>query len=70
MKLNIKELRDRNGLTQEQLAEAMRMGIDNLRRVEANKGVSVNKAQIDRFCAVLKCRVDELITVEKIKIND
>ena len=66
MKLNIKELRDRKGLTQETLADLMGMGIDNLRRVEANKGRLVNKRQIDRFCLVLHCGIDELITVERV----
>ena len=66
MKLNIKALREREGMSQEALADYMNMGIDNLRRVEANKGRLVNKKQIDRFCVVLRCNIENLITVERV----
>ena len=66
MKLNIKALREREGMSQEALAGYMNMGIDTLRRVEANNGRLVNKKQIDRFCVVLRCNIENLITVERV----
>lgn len=65
MKLNIKTLRDRQNLTQTELARLCDMSVENLQKIEQGRSQLIRYEHIDRLCDALDCDVQELITVEK-----
>jgi len=64
MKLNIKALRDRQDLTQTELARLCEMSVENLQKIEQGRSRFIRYEHIDRLCNALDCDVQELITVE------
>jgi transcriptional regulator with XRE-family HTH domain len=58
---NVRRLRARLGLTQEQLAERAGFGVRRLQDVEAGRGPGVQVRTLDRFAAALEVDVAELL---------
>ena len=66
MKLNIKQLRLKKGLTQTELAQLCDMSTENLQKIEQGRSRMIKYEHIDLLCSVLGCCVQELIIVEPI----
>ena len=67
MKLNIKALRDRQNLTQTELARLCDMSVENLQKIEQGRSQLFRGEHFDLLCNALDCGIEELITVEKPK---
>ena len=65
---NIKQARERAGLTQEQLSERMGMGVKSLSAVERGS-VGISLTSLKKVCSILHVSSDELIFGDQ-KLND
>lgn len=77
MKLELKKLRNKRSLTQEQLAglcedwlivanSKTRCSTQKISRLEQDKFDYLERHLIDALCAVLYCKVSDLIKVERV----
>ena len=63
MKLALAELRNQRGMTQEELAKAMKMSLGGVQYLEY-EAKTVKLDLLDRLCHVLKCEPGELFKRE------
>ena len=68
MILKLKELRERNGLTQVQLSELTKIGVQNIAKMEQGRSEFFRRKHIDIFCSALNCSAGELIEAEKVRL--
>jgi DNA-binding Xre family transcriptional regulator len=66
MELRLKELRERRGITQIQLAELTKIGVQNIAKMEQGRSEFFRGKHIDIFCNVLNCNVDDLIKITRV----
>ena len=61
MKIRIKELRERKGLSQNKLAREMEMSLYGVQRYEYGKIHSFPLETLDKFCIILECTPGDII---------
>lgn len=66
MKLELKKLRNRRSLTQKQLAELCNISTQKISRLEQDRFEYLERDLIDALCAVLYCKVGDLIKIERV----
>jgi DNA-binding Xre family transcriptional regulator len=66
MKLELKSLRKKRSLTQKQLAELCNTSTQKISRLEQDRFDFIERDLIDALCAVLYCKVSDLIKVESL----
>jgi DNA-binding Xre family transcriptional regulator len=66
MKLDLKSLRNKRSLTQKQLAELCNTSTQKISRLEQDRFEFIERDLIDALCAVLYCKIGDLIKVERI----
>jgi DNA-binding Xre family transcriptional regulator len=66
MKLELKSLRRKQSLTQKQLAELCNTSTQKISRLEQDRFEFIERDLIDALCAVLYCKIGDLIKVERI----
>ena len=66
MKLDLKSLRKRRSLTQKQLAELCNTSTQKIARLEQDRFEFIERDLIDALCAVLYCKVGDLIKIERV----
>ena len=66
MKLELKKLRSKRSLTQKQLAELCNTSTQKISRLEQNRFEFLERDLIDALCAVLYCKISDLIKVENL----
>jgi len=59
--VQLKELRLRKEISQNELARRLEMSLANVQKIEHNKAKSIPLDTIDRLCEVLECEVGELL---------
>jgi len=66
MKLELKSLRKKRSLTQEQLAELCNTSTQKISRLEQDRFEFIERDLIDSLCAVLYCKIGDLIKIERV----
>mgnify|MGYP003641078178 FL=1 len=66
MKLELKSLRNKRSLTQKQLAELCDISTQKISRLEQDRFEFLERDLIDALCAVLYCKVSDLIKIERV----
>lgn len=61
VEVRLKELRSRQGISQNELARRLKMSLANIQKMEYNKAKSIPLDTLDKLCKVLKCEVGELL---------
>jgi len=66
----ISELRDRAGLTQRQLADAVGVTESTIRNLEKNRNGVEQIERVAKLCRTLNCAVEDLIEYQEIDGSD
>jgi putative transcriptional regulator len=61
VEVRLKELRSRQGISQNELARRLKMSLANIQKMEYNKAKSIPLDTLDKLCKVLECEVGELL---------
>lgn len=64
MRLRLKEVRKSRGLSQNKLAQALNMTLQNVQRLEYGESKGIQFDTLGKLCEVLNCKVEELIMLE------
>ena len=62
--LRVKELRQKKGLTQYQLAEAIGLQLPGLQKIEYNQNKSIPFETLEKLCLALDCTPGDLIVLD------
>lgn len=65
MKFLIKELREKSGMTQTQVANALDMTLGNYQKYEYGRVRTYPHEVIEKICRLFKCEPNDLFLVEK-----
>ena len=66
MKVLLKQIREKRGLSQNKLAQIMTMSLQNIQRIEYGDAKSIPLETLDRLCEALDCQPGDLL----IKVDD
>jgi DNA-binding Xre family transcriptional regulator len=66
MKLDLKSLRRKRSLTLKQLAELCNTSTQKIARLEQDRFEFIERDLIDALCAVLYCKIGDLIKNERV----
>lgn len=61
--VNLKELRSRKGISQNELARKLEMSLTNIQNIEYNKAKSIPFDTLESICVILECGVEELLVL-------
>ncbi len=61
VKIALKQIRTARGLSQNGLAQAMGMTLQNVQKIEYGKAKSIPLDTLDKLCTVLNCDVGDLL---------
>lgn len=64
VRLRLKEVRKSRGLSQNKLAQALSMTLQNVQRLEYGEAKGIQFDTLGKLCEVLNCKVEELIMLE------
>lgn len=64
MKLRLKEVRTSRGLSQNKLAQALSMTLQNVQRLEYGDSKGIQFDTLGKLCEVLECKVEDLLVLE------
>ncbi len=70
VKVKLKEMRERKGVSQNALARALNMSLANVQKIEYGKAKSMSFELADRLCDVLECEIQELLHREPNQSNN
>jgi putative transcriptional regulator len=59
--VQLKDLRARKEISQNELARRLGMSLANVQKIEYNKAKSIPLSTLDRLCEVLDCEVGDLL---------
>ncbi|MDP5017468.1 helix-turn-helix domain-containing protein [Anabaena sp. UHCC 0187] len=71
VKIRLKELRNAQEISQNELARLLEMSLANIQKIEYNKAKSIPLDTLERICKVLNCQVGDLLVIvdeEKVAI--
>ncbi len=63
MKINLKELRDAKGLSQNALARQLEMSLGNVQKIEYGKVKSIPLDTLEKLCRTLDCEIGDLLVL-------
>ena len=66
VKVILKQIREKRGLSQNKLAQIMTMSLQNIQRIEYGDAKSIPLETLDRLCEALNCQPGDLL----IKVDD
>jgi putative transcriptional regulator len=66
VKVLLKQIREKRGLSQNKLAQIMTMSLQNIQRIEYGDAKSIPLETLDRLCEALDCQPGDLL----IKVDD
>ena len=66
VKVLLKQIREKRGLSQNKLAQMMTMSLQNIQRIEYGDAKSIPLETLDRLCEALDCQPGDLL----IKVDD
>ena len=61
MLFKLKEIRERQGMSQNELAKAAGMSPQNIQKIEQSKSKGVQLETLDKLCEVLECQPGDLL---------
>ena len=61
VKVKLKEIREAKGLSQNEVARALEMSVNNIQRIEYMTAKSIPFDTLDRLCEVLECEPGDLL---------
>ncbi|WP_347277872.1 helix-turn-helix domain-containing protein [Leptolyngbya sp. FACHB-711] len=64
MKIKLKEVRESRGLSQNRLAQACDMTLQNIQKIEYGKAKSLTLDALDKLCTALQCQPGDLLKYE------
>ncbi|HEY9704608.1 MAG TPA: helix-turn-helix transcriptional regulator, partial [Allocoleopsis sp.] len=64
VKANLKEVRQRKGLTQFELAVKCQLSLNMIQSIESNRCKSITFSTMTKICAILGCEPGELLKLE------
>ena len=67
IRVALKELRKKKGLSQNGLAQALGMTLQNVQRIEYGQAKSIPFETLDDLCDILDCDIGDLLIREKDK---
>lgn len=59
--INLKQTREKKGLSQNQLAQAIGHTANSIQRIEKGRFKSIPTDTLDKICKSLKCQVSDLL---------
>lgn len=65
VKINLKEMREARGFSQNQLARALEMSLANVQKIEYQKAKSIPLDTLEKLCEVLQCEPGDLLVRAK-----
>jgi len=63
VKIRLKELRNAQEISQNELARLLEMSLANIQKIEYNKAKSIPLDTLERICKVLNCQVGDLLVI-------
>jgi putative transcriptional regulator len=63
VKIKLKELRNANEISQNELARLLGMSLANIQKIEYNKAKSIPLDTLEKLCKALDCQVGDLLVI-------
>lgn len=63
VKIRLKELRERKGLSQNALARQLEMSLNNIQKIEYGTAKSIPLETLERICLALDCEIGDLLVL-------
>jgi putative transcriptional regulator len=61
VRITLKQMRERRGLSQNKLAQAAGMTLQNLQKIEYGQAKSLTLQALDKLCTTLNCQPGDLL---------
>lgn len=63
VKIQLRELREQKGLSQNALARQLGMSLNNIQKIEYNKARSIPLDTLEKLCLALDCEIGDLLVL-------
>lgn len=61
VRITLKQVRESRGMSQNKLAQAVGMTLQNIQKIEYGQAKSLTLRALDKFCATLNCQPGDLL---------
>lgn len=70
MKITLRQVRESRGLSQNGLAQAVGMSLQNIQKIEYGQAKSLTLTALDKLCGALNCQPGDLLVYSPDKDQD